>query len=161
MPITFLREEHWLHLLDPGSYLLVMCPTIDRVFLSEVLIDGGNSLNIIFTENLKRMAFNFEWLLPYEDPLYGIVPGKGSYPIRRVILLVTFSTLDNYRTEHLTFKVANFKTSYHAIFGRPMLARFMVFPNHTYLILKMPAPNSVLSIFGDVETSYKCDTKAV
>ncbi|XP_012703632.1 uncharacterized protein LOC105914948 [Setaria italica] len=67
----------------------------------------------------------------------------------------------NYRTKHLTFEVANFKTSYHAIFGRTMLARFMVIPHHTYLILKMPAPNGVISIYGDVETSYKCDTELV
>ncbi|XP_034592555.1 uncharacterized protein [Setaria viridis] len=68
---------------------------------------------------------------------------------------------DNYRTEHHTFEVPNFKTSYHAIFGRPMLTRFMAIPHHTYLILKMLAPNGVLSIYSDVETSYKCDTEAV
>ncbi|XP_034586598.1 uncharacterized protein [Setaria viridis] len=139
MPITFSREDHWVHIPDPRSYLLA--PTIDIVLLSKVVIDGGNDLNIIFTETLKRMDFNFERLLPCEDPFF-IIPGKGSYPIGRVIVPITFDTLDNYRTEHLTFKVASFKTSYHAIFGRPMLA-------------------SVLSIFGDVETSYKCDTEAV
>ncbi|XP_034594601.1 uncharacterized protein [Setaria viridis] len=63
--------------------------------------------------------------------------------------------------EYLTFEVANFKTSYHAILGRPMLARFMVIPHHTYLVLKMLAPNGVLSIYGDVDTLYKCDTEAV
>ncbi|XP_004963764.1 uncharacterized protein LOC101767030 [Setaria italica] len=159
MPITFSREDHWVHIPDPRSYLLA--PTIDIVLLFKVLIDGGNGLNIIFTETLKRMDFNFERLLPCEDPFFGIIPDKGSYPIGRVIVPIMFDTLDNYRIEHLTFKVANFKTSYHAIFGRPMLVRFMAIPNHTYLILKMPAPNSVLSIFGDVETSYKCDTEAV
>ncbi|XP_012702229.1 uncharacterized protein LOC105914549 [Setaria italica] len=63
--------------------------------------------------------------------------------------------------EHLTFEVANFKTSKHAIFGRPMLARFMAILHHTYLVLKMPAPNSVLSIYGIIDTSYKCDMEAV
>ncbi|XP_034601239.1 uncharacterized protein [Setaria viridis] len=57
--------------------------------------------------------------------------------------------------------MANLKTSYHANFGRPMLARFMAIPHHTYLILKMPAPNGVLSIYDDVETSYKRDTEAM
>nr|XP_034570811.1 uncharacterized protein LOC117835564 [Setaria viridis] len=161
MPITFFREDHWVHILDPESYPLVVCPTIDRVVLSKVLIDGGSGLNIIFTETLKHMDFNFERLLPCEDLFYGIVPSKESYPIRRVILPVTFGTPNNYRTEHLIFEVANFKTSYHAIFGKPMLVRFMAIPNHTYLILKMPAPNDVLSIFGDVEMSYKCDTEGM
>ncbi|XP_004966850.1 uncharacterized protein LOC101778664 [Setaria italica] len=161
MPIIFSREHHWVHLPDPGYYPLVVCPTIDRVLLSKVLIDGGSDLNIIFTETLKRMDFNFEWLLPCEDSFYGIVPGDGSYLIRRVVLLITFGTPDNYRTEHLTFKVANFRTSYHAIFSRPMLARLMVIPNHTYLFFNMLAPNGVLSIYGDVGTSYNCDTEAM
>ncbi|KAK8447975.1 hypothetical protein SEVIR_8G190001v4 [Setaria viridis] len=159
MPITFSREDHWVHISDPGSYPLVM--SLKRMDFTEVLIDGGSGLNIIFTETLKRLDFNFERLLPCADPFYSIVSGKGSYPIGRVILPVTFSIPDNNRTEHLTFKVANFKTSYHAIFGRPMLVRFMAIPNHTYIVLKMSAPNGVLSIFGNVETSYKCDTEAI
>ncbi|XP_012702862.1 uncharacterized protein LOC105914756 [Setaria italica] len=106
------------------------------------------------------MDFDFERLQPYEEPFYGVIPGKGSYPIGRVILPVTSGTQANYRTEHLTFDVDNFKTSY-AILGRPMLARFMAIPHHTYLVLKMPAPNGVLFIYGDVETSYRCDTEAV
>ncbi|XP_014660702.1 uncharacterized protein LOC106804349 [Setaria italica] len=161
MPITFSRENHLVHLPNPGSYPLLVCPTIDKVLLSKVLIDGGSSLNISFTETLKCMDFNFERLLPYEDPLYNIVAGKGSYPIGRVILPVMFGTPDNYRTEHLTFEVANFRTSYHAIFGRPMLARFMAIPNHTYLILKMPAPNDIISVCGVIKTSYKCNTKVM
>ncbi|XP_004963712.1 uncharacterized protein LOC101766763 [Setaria italica] len=107
------------------------------------------------------MDFNFKRLQLYEEPFYSIIPGKGSYPIGQVVLPVTFGTPANYRTEHLTFEVANFKTSYHAIFGRPMLVRFMAILNHTYLVLKMLAPNNVLSIYGDVETSYKCDMEAV
>ncbi|XP_072147935.1 uncharacterized protein [Setaria viridis] len=161
MPITFSREDHWVHLPEPGSYPLVVAPTIDRVLLSKLLIDGDSSRNIIFIETLKCMDFNFERLLPCEDPFYGIVPGKGSYPIGRVILPVKFGTQDNYRTKHLTFEVANFKTSYHAILGKLMLAGFMAIPNHTYLVLKMPAPYGILSVYDDVETSYKCDTEAV
>ncbi|XP_034601294.1 uncharacterized protein [Setaria viridis] len=107
------------------------------------------------------MDFDFEWLQPCEEPFYGIIPGIGSYTIGRVVLPVTFGTQANYRTEYLTFEVANFKTYYHAILGRPMLARFMAIPHHTYLVLKMPAPNGVLSVYGDVEASYKCDTEAV
>jgi hypothetical protein len=42
----------------------------------------------------------------------------------RVSLLVTFRMEENFRTEYLGFEVADFKSSYHAILGRPMLARF-------------------------------------
>jgi hypothetical protein len=53
---------------------------------------------------------------------------------------------DNFRTEYLSFEVANFKSSYHAILVHPMLARFMAVPHYTYLVLKMLAPKGVLSL---------------
>ena len=52
-PITFSRENHWVHIPDPGSYPLVVSPTIDEALLSKMLIDGGSGLNIIFTATLR------------------------------------------------------------------------------------------------------------
>jgi len=37
----------------------------------------------------------------------------------------------------------------------------MAIPNHTYLLLKMPAPNGVLSICGDIEMSHSCETENI
>ena len=37
----------------------------------------------------------------------------------------------------------------------------MAIPNHTYLLLKMPAPNRVLSVYGDLQTSYACEAKNI
>ena len=37
----------------------------------------------------------------------------------------------------------------------------MAIPNHTYLLLKMPAPNRVLSIRGDMQTSHSCKTENI
>jgi hypothetical protein len=84
-----------------------------------------------------------------------------SYTICRVCLPVTFGTEENFRTEYLTFEVADFRPSYHAIFGRPMLAKFMAIPHHTYLIMKMPAPNGILSVLGDIMVSYNCESATV
>ena len=63
--------------------------------------------------------------------------------------------------ESIIFEVAPFETSYHAILGRPALAKFMAIPNHTYLLLKMPVPNGVLSIRGDIQTSHSCETENI
>ncbi|XP_012700645.1 uncharacterized protein LOC105914183 [Setaria italica] len=152
-----------------GSSLVSSCKITGEGYGCSTSEDGATEVGARASKGLDMRksscdgssTFNFERLRSYEDPFYDIVLGKRSYPIRRVVLPVTFGTPDNYRTEHLTFEVANFKTSYHAIIGRPMLARFMVIPNHTYLVLKMLAPNGVISIFGNVEMSYKCDTEAV
>jgi hypothetical protein len=79
----------------------------------------------------------------------------------RISLPVRFSTEENFRTEYLSFEVANFKSSYHAILGHPMLARFMAIPHYTYLVLKMPAPHGVLTVCGDLIFSFKCDNEAL
>jgi hypothetical protein len=79
-----------------------------------------------------------------------------------VVLPVTFGeTRDNYRTEYVKFKVADFETSYHAILGRPAIAKFIAVPHYTYLVLKMPSPAGVLSLQGDLKISFDCDTEAM
>jgi hypothetical protein len=79
----------------------------------------------------------------------------------RFSLLVTFGMEENFRTEYLSFEVADFKSSYHAILGCPMLARFMAIPHYTYLVLNMPAPRGVLIVYGDLLISFKYDNKAL
>jgi hypothetical protein len=91
---------------------------------------------------------------------YGIVPGNAAIPLGSVVLPVTFGeTRENYRTEYIKFEVADFETSYHAILGRPAIAKFMAVPHYTYLVLKMPSPTDVLSLQGDLKISFDCDTE--
>ena len=113
---------------------------VSQVYLAKVVIDGGSALDIIFASTLESMGYDMTSLVPSDQAFYGIIPGAGSTPVGRVTLPVTFNTRDNYCTEYVNFEVAEFETSYHAILGRPSLAKFMAIPNHTYLLLKMPAP---------------------
>ena len=85
-------------------------------------------------------------ITPTSTPLYGIVPSKAAMPLGQITLPVTFGTPSNYRTEFIKFEVVDFDSSYHAILGRPALAKFMAIPHDPYLLLKMPGPNSVLSL---------------
>jgi hypothetical protein len=79
-----------------------------------------------------------------------------------VVLPVTFGeTRENYRTEYIKFEAADFETSYHAILGRPAIAKFMAVPHYTYLVLKTPSPAGVLSLQGDLKISFDCDIEAV
>jgi hypothetical protein len=96
------------------------------------------------------------------SPFYGIVPGNAAIPLGSVVLPVTFGeTRENYRTEYIKFEVADFETSYHAILGRPTIAKFMAVPHYTYLVLKMSSLAGVLSLQGDLKISFNCDTEAV
>jgi hypothetical protein len=160
-PITFSRADHWVHIPDPGSYPLVVKPIVESALLAQTLIDSGSGLNVTFVDTLKKMDFDFKRLTECDEPFFGIVPGKAAYPMGRVSLPVTFGTKENFCTEYLSFEVADFKSSYHAILGRPMLARFMAIPHYTYLVLKMPAPKGVLTVYGDLLISFKCDNEAL
>jgi hypothetical protein len=42
-----------------------------------------------------------------------------------------------------------------------MLAKFMEIPHHTYLILKIPVPNRILSVLRDIMVSYNCESTTV
>jgi hypothetical protein len=89
------------------------------------------------------------------------VPGKQVEPVGRVDLLVCFGTPTNFRKETLTFEVVGFHGTYHAILGRPCYTRFMAVPNYTYLKLKMPGPNSVITVGPSYEHAYECDVECV
>jgi hypothetical protein len=96
------------------------------------------------------------------SPFYGIVPGNAAIPLGSVVLPVAFGEIrENNRTEYIKFEVADFETSYHAILGRPAIAKFMAVPHYTYLVLKMPNPAGVLSLQGDLKISFDCDTEDV
>jgi hypothetical protein len=96
------------------------------------------------------------------SPFYVIIPGNATIPLGSVVLPVTFGeTRENYQTEYIKFEVADFETSYHAILGRPAIAKFMVAPHYTYLVLKMPSLAGVLSLQGDLKISFDSDKEAV
>jgi hypothetical protein len=88
------------------------------------------------------------------SPFYGIIPGNAVVPLRSVVFPVTFGTRESYHIEYIKFVVSNFETSYHTILDRPTPTKFMVIPHHVYLVLKMPRPNSVLALQGDMKRSY-------
>jgi hypothetical protein len=134
-------------LSEPGKFPLVLDPVVAEVRLSKVLIDGGSDLNLIFASTLRNMGLDFmDMLVPTKSPFYGIVPGNAAHPLGMVVLLVTFGTRENYRTEFIKFEVANFESSYDAILDCLALAKFMVVLHYVYLLLKMPGQSGVLTL---------------
>ena len=102
---------------NAGHYPLVLGPTIVGMTVPKVLIDGDAGLNIIFADTLKKIGLDFTSLLtPTNVSFYGIVPGKAAMPLGRITLPVTFGTPNNFRMEFIKFEVADFESSYHAIF---------------------------------------------
>lgn len=70
-------------------------------------------------------------------------------PLGQITLSVVFGNEKNYRKESLSFVVVDFRSGYHAFFGRSAYAKFMTRPCYVYLKLKMPGPKGVITVSGD------------
>ena len=86
-----------------------------------------------------------------------MILGAQAYPLGQIHLPITFGNLANFLSEVLTFEVVDFPRSYHAILGRPCYTKFMTIPNYTYLKLKMPRPNNVITVGSTFSHTFTCD----
>jgi hypothetical protein len=146
---------------SPGKYPLVIDPVIGNARLTKVLMDGGSSLNIIYAETLGLLKIDLSTIRAGAAPFHGIIPGKRVLPLGQLDLPVCFGTPSNFRKETLTFEVVGFRGTYHTVLGRLCYAKFMAVPNYTYLKLKMPGPNGVITVKSTYRHAYEYDVECV
>jgi hypothetical protein len=137
-----------------------VCPIVKGVKLNRVLVDGGSSLNLLFLKTFDQMGLSRSLLHPSRAPFHGIVSGTAATPIGQISLLVTYGTRENFQTENVQFKVADFETTYNTFLGRSALTKFMTILHYAYLVLKMPGPHRVISVRGDVKRAYDCNKES-
>ncbi|XP_066333927.1 uncharacterized protein [Miscanthus floridulus] len=68
--------------------------------------------------------------------------------------------MKHFHVDYVNFLIANFNTAYHAILGRPALAKFMVVPHYTYLVWKMSTEQGVLSLHDNLNVAYNCQKES-
>jgi hypothetical protein len=124
-------------------------------------MDGDNSLNIIYIETLGLLGIDLSTIRAGAAPFHEIIPGKRVLPLGKLDLPVCFGTPSNLHRETLTFEVVGFRGTYHVVLGRPCYAKFMTVPNYTYLKLKMPGPNGVITVGSTYRHAYECDVECV
>ena len=123
-------------------------------------MDGGSGLNILYIGTLDAMHISRSKLRPASSPFHGMIPGAQAYPLGQIDLLVMFGNRANFRSEVLTFEVVDFLGSYHAILGCPCYTKFMAIPNYTYLKLKMPGPNGVITVSSAFSHAFASTTSS-
>jgi hypothetical protein len=62
---------------------------------------------------------------------------------------VLFGGRDNCWVENIMFEVVDLDNPYHALPGRPALAKFMAATHTAYLKMKIPAPNGPITVVGN------------
>ena len=90
---------------------------MDGFWLTKVLMDGGSGLNLIYEDTLNKMEIDKSRIKQSSMTFRVIVPSREARCAGKITLDVVFSTLENYRSEEITFQVAPFNSGYHALLG--------------------------------------------
>ena len=139
---------------------MVVDPTLvgpdKNIRFTRSLIDGGSSINLMYRHTMEKLNINPNMLESTRTTFHGIVPGAACVPMGRVRVDVIFGTKESCRVENIEFEVVDLPSQYHIILGRPALHKFMASTHMSYLKMKMPGPNGVITIAGNYKRSMEC-----
>ena len=118
-------------------------------------MDGGNSLNLIYQDNVCKMGTDPSRIKPSNTTIKGVIPGMEARCTGSLTLEVVFGSPDNFRSEDLIFDIVPFCSGYHALLGRTPFTGFNAVPHYAYLKLKMHGPGGVITVNGNMEGSLR------
>jgi hypothetical protein len=143
-----------------GGYALVMDSAFvgpaNNIKFSKVLIDNESNINIMYRDTMLMLGIKENMLEPSQTTFHSIVLGLSCVPMGKIRMDVMFGNQDNCIVENLRFEVVDLNSPYHALLGRPTLAKFMASTHVAYLKMKIPGPKGVITIIGDYKRSMAC-----
>jgi hypothetical protein len=113
-----------------------------------VLVDNGSQADIIFLHAFNRMRISHILLKLADNLLYGF-GGKGTFPIGKIELPLSFGTTPNARSEQVTFDIVDMIYPYNAILGRGSINKFEEAIHGLYLCMKITGPQGVIIVYDN------------
>jgi hypothetical protein len=98
------------------------------------------------------MGISRSLLKPTDNPLYGF-DSKGTFPVGKIELPLSFGTTPNARSQQFTFDIVDMVYPYNAIMGRGSINKFEAAIHGLYLCMKVLGPQGLLNVYGDQETA--------
>jgi hypothetical protein len=120
--------------------------------LHKVLVNNGSQADIIFLHAFDRMGISHSLLKPSDNPLYGF-SGKGTFPVAKIELPLSFGVAPNARSEQVTFDIIDMVYPYNAIMGRGSINKFEAAIHGLYLCMKIPGPLGAITVYGNQRTA--------
>jgi hypothetical protein len=120
--------------------------------LHKVLVDNGSQADIIFLHAFDLLGISHSLLKPSDNSLYGF-GGKGTFPVGKIELPLSFGVTPNARSEHVTFNIVDMVYPYNAIMGRGSINKFEAAIHGLYLCMKIPGPQGVIIVYGNQQTT--------
>ena len=75
---------------------MVLDPIVDGFHLTRVLMDGGNSLNLLYQDTVRKMGIDPSRIKPTKTTFKGVIPGVEASCTGSVTLEVVFGSPDNF-----------------------------------------------------------------
>ncbi|KAI5015220.1 hypothetical protein ZWY2020_056610 [Hordeum vulgare] len=114
------------------------------------------SINFLYRDTLLKLGLKEKELQPTNTVFHDIVRGQSCSPIGKIQLDVLFGDKAHFHREPIWFEVVDLNSPYHALLGRPALAKFMPIPHYTYLKMTMSGPKGIITVAGDYKKSLEC-----
>lgn len=146
-PIIFSEKDLNLRCF-PHTDAIVISANISGWMVTKILVDNGSSVDIIFASTFDRMYIDIKLLQSAEIPLMGF-GSKRVEGLGKLSLPISFGTIENPRTNHITFDVVDMQYPYSVILGRGFLNKFETIVHQAYLFMKMPAAKGIITVHGD------------
>ncbi|XP_011076537.1 uncharacterized protein LOC105160757 [Sesamum indicum] len=128
--------------------------------IHKVLIDNGSSIDIIFSDVLRKMDLKNVRLKPVRTPLVGF-RGSEVVPEGVIELPVFLGEEPKRKTCMVQFLVVDSPFTYNVVLGRPGLNKFRAVVSTYHLKMKFPRPQGVGEVTCDQRTTRQCYNLAV
>jgi hypothetical protein len=115
VPLTFEARDVDLRSAPHADAMVINCRVADWD-LQKVLVNNGSQTDTIFLHAFDRMGISHNLLKPAYIPLYSF-GGKGTFPISKIELLLSFDTAPNARSKQVTFDTVDMVYPYNTIKG--------------------------------------------
>ncbi|KAM3240946.1 hypothetical protein ACQJBY_054156 [Aegilops geniculata] len=146
--ITFDHLDYSRSIRNAGWTALILDPIIDGLQFTQVLMDGGSDLNLLYPDTIRKLGIDPTKIDHSRTSFKGVTPGPYAKCTGSLLLEVVFGSPDNFRRKKLIFHVAPFNSSHQALLGREAFVRFNAIPHYASLTLKMPGPRGIISLKG-------------
>jgi hypothetical protein len=136
VPLTFDARDVDLRSAPHADAMVINC-RVAGWDLHKVLVNNDSQADIIFLHTFGRMGISRSLLKPADNSLYGFGV-KGTFPIGKIELPLSFGVAPNVRSEQVTFDIVDMVYPYNTIMGSGSINKFEAAIHGLYLCMKIP-----------------------